>query len=52
MVLMNFLEIMNGTELKYWKIVPLPIKEILDFLSKIIGGSNSYLNFRNKLYFF
>tara|TARA_Y100001935_G_C17311686_1_gene517007 strand:- start:9853 stop:11673 length:1821 start_codon:yes stop_codon:yes gene_type:complete len=51
-------ELFGGYEwyrgLKYWKIIPLPIKKVIsDFLSKInFGGSNSYLNFRNKLSFF
>lgn len=51
-------ELFGGYEwyrgLKYWKIVPFPIKKVISgFLSKInFGGSNSYLNFQNKLSFF
>ncbi len=51
-------ELFGGYEwyrgLKYWKIIPFPIKKVISgFLSKInIGGSNSYLNFQNKLSFF
>ena len=51
-------ELFGGYEwyrgIKYWELIPMPIKRVIsDLFSKInFGGSSSYLNLRNKINYF